>query len=119
MPITTAGGPAGASYRPAQDLPIQPPVSKNPQVDIDGYAVAELMAGVAAAVSRRVPAVSEDAYRVILGEIPELRTSSAGASCVLPGRPGRARPVRAPARARAAAAAMAGAKPALNAAAEV
>ena len=35
-------------------------VCKNPQVDIDGPAVAELMAGVAAAVSRRVAAVSED-----------------------------------------------------------
>jgi PucR C-terminal helix-turn-helix domain/GGDEF-like domain len=49
-------------------------VCKNPQVDIDGYAVAELMAGVAAAVSRHVPAVSEDVYKVILGEIPELRS---------------------------------------------
>jgi PucR C-terminal helix-turn-helix domain len=45
---------------------------KNPQVDIDGAAVAELMADVAAAVSRRVAAVSEDVYEVILREIPEL-----------------------------------------------
>jgi hypothetical protein len=42
-------------------------------VDIDGPAVAELMAGVAAAVSRRTAAVSEDVYEVILREIPELR----------------------------------------------
>ena len=46
---------------------------KNPQVDIDGPAVAELMADVAAAVSRRTAAVSEDVYEVILREIPELR----------------------------------------------
>jgi hypothetical protein len=46
---------------------------KNPQVDIDGPAVAELMADVAAAVSRRAAAVSADVYEVILREIPELR----------------------------------------------
>ena len=46
---------------------------KNPQVDIDGPVVAELMADVAAAVSRRAAAVSEDVYEVILREIPELR----------------------------------------------
>ena len=46
---------------------------KNPQVDIDSPAVAELVADVAAAVSRRVAAVSEDVYEVILREIPELR----------------------------------------------
>ena len=40
---------------------------------MDGPAVAELMASVAAAVSRRVAAVSEDVYEVILREIPELR----------------------------------------------
>ena len=45
---------------------------KNPQVEIDGPAVAELMASVAAAVSRRAAAVSEDVYEVILREIPEL-----------------------------------------------
>ena len=48
-------------------------VCKNPQVEIDGPAVAELMADVAAAVSRRTAAVSEDVYEVILREIPELR----------------------------------------------
>jgi DNA-binding PucR family transcriptional regulator len=46
---------------------------KNPRVDIDGPAVAELVAGVAAAVSRRVAVVSEDVYEVVLREIPELR----------------------------------------------
>jgi hypothetical protein len=45
---------------------------KNPQVDMDGAAVAELMAGVAAAVSQQAAAVSEDVYGVILREIPEL-----------------------------------------------
>ncbi len=45
---------------------------KNPQVDIDGPAVAELMASVAAAVSRRAAAVSDDVYEVVLREIPEL-----------------------------------------------
>jgi hypothetical protein len=45
---------------------------KNPQVNMDGPAIAELVADVAAAVSRRVAAVSEDVYEVILREIPEL-----------------------------------------------
>ena len=38
---------------------------KNPQVDIDGPAVAELMADVAAAVSRRAAAVSEQVYEAV------------------------------------------------------
>jgi DNA-binding PucR family transcriptional regulator len=46
---------------------------KNPQVDIDRPAVAELMANVAAAVGRRGAAVSEDVYEAILREIPQLR----------------------------------------------
>jgi hypothetical protein len=46
---------------------------KNPRVDNDGPAVAELVADVAAAVSRRVAVVSEDVYEVVLREIPELR----------------------------------------------
>jgi DNA-binding PucR family transcriptional regulator len=46
---------------------------KNPRVDMDSAKVAELMADVAAAVSRKVAAVSEDVYGVILREIPELR----------------------------------------------
>jgi DNA-binding PucR family transcriptional regulator len=46
---------------------------KNPQVDIDRPAVAELMADVAAAVARRGAAVSEDVYQAILREIPQLR----------------------------------------------
>jgi hypothetical protein len=50
---------------------------KNPQVDVDSPAVAELMADVAAAVSRRVAAVSEDVYEVILREIPELHDDKA------------------------------------------
>ena len=45
---------------------------KNPQVDVDCPAVAELMASVAAAVNHRVAAVSGDVYAVILREIPEL-----------------------------------------------
>jgi PucR C-terminal helix-turn-helix domain/GGDEF-like domain len=45
---------------------------KNPQVDMDP-ADAELMACVAAAVARRVAAVYEDVYEVILREIPQLR----------------------------------------------
>ena len=40
---------------------------------MDGPAVAELVADVAAAVSRRAAAVSGDVYEVILREIPELR----------------------------------------------
>jgi DNA-binding PucR family transcriptional regulator len=46
---------------------------KNPEVDIDGPAVAELVADVAAAVSRQIAAVSEDVYEVVVREIPELR----------------------------------------------
>ena len=42
-------------------------------MDIDGPAVAELVADVAAAVSRRAAVVSEDVYEVVLREIPELR----------------------------------------------
>ena len=41
-------------------------------MDIDGPAVAELVADVAAAVSRRAPVVSEDVYEVVLREIPQL-----------------------------------------------
>ncbi len=52
---------------------LAPGMCKNPRVDMDGPAVAELVADVAAAVSRRAAAVSEDVYEVILREIPELR----------------------------------------------
>src|SRR6202522_1879625 len=45
---------------------------ENPQVDIDGPAVAGLVADVAAAVSEQVVVVSEDVYAVVLREIPEL-----------------------------------------------
>src|SRR6266404_2612578 len=45
---------------------------KNPHVDMDDPAVVELLADVAAAVSRRAAAVSEDVYEVILREIPEI-----------------------------------------------
>jgi DNA-binding PucR family transcriptional regulator len=45
---------------------------ENPQVDIDGPAVAGLVADVAAAVSQQVAVVSEDVYAVVLREIPEL-----------------------------------------------
>jgi DNA-binding PucR family transcriptional regulator len=48
-------------------------VWKNPQMDTDGPAVTELVADVAAAVSRRAALVSEDVYEVILRDIPELR----------------------------------------------
>src|SRR5262249_17110610 len=48
-------------------------ICKNPRVDTDGPEVAELMADVATAVSRRAAAVSDDVYEVILREIPELR----------------------------------------------
>src|SRR5580658_8696446 len=50
---------------------------KNPQVDMDDLAVAELMAGVAAAVSRQAGAVSGQVYEVILREIPELHDDKA------------------------------------------
>jgi len=46
---------------------------KNPRVDNEGPAVAELVADVAAAVSRRAAVVSQDVYEVVLREIPELR----------------------------------------------
>jgi hypothetical protein len=50
---------------------------KNPQVVMDGPAVVELLAGVAAAVSRRAGAVSADVYEVVLREIPELHDDQA------------------------------------------
>ena len=46
---------------------------KNPQVEIDRPAVAELVADVAAAVARRGAAVSRDVYEAIVQEIPQLR----------------------------------------------
>jgi DNA-binding PucR family transcriptional regulator len=46
---------------------------KNPQVDMDRPAVAGVVADIAAAVSRRVTAASNDVYEVILREIPQLR----------------------------------------------
>src|SRR6201995_2966755 len=46
---------------------------KNPQVDMDGPAVAELVADVATAVSRRAAEGSGQVYEVILRDIPELR----------------------------------------------
>ncbi len=46
---------------------------KNPQVDTDRPAVAELMADAAAAVARRAARVSEDVYEVIIRGIPQLR----------------------------------------------
>ncbi len=45
---------------------------ENPRVDIDGPAVAGLVADVAAAVSRQAAVVSGDVYEVVLREIPEL-----------------------------------------------
>lgn len=50
---------------------------KTPQMDMDGPAVAELMASVAATVSRQAAAVSENVYEVILREIPELHDDRA------------------------------------------
>jgi PucR-like helix-turn-helix protein/diguanylate cyclase with GGDEF domain len=46
---------------------------KNPQVEIDRPAVAQLVGDVAAAVARRGVAVSQDVYEAILREIPQLR----------------------------------------------
>jgi hypothetical protein len=47
-------------------------MGKDLRVEADGPVTAELMADVAAAVSRRVAAVSKDVYEVILREIPQL-----------------------------------------------
>ena len=58
-------------------LPKLAGLCKNPQVDMDGPGVAELMARVAATVSRQVAAVSENVYQVILREIPELHDDKA------------------------------------------
>jgi hypothetical protein len=49
----------------------------NPQVDIGSPAVTELVADVAAALARRVAAVSADVYEVVLREIPELHDDQA------------------------------------------
>ena len=51
-------------------LPRTSEICKTPQVDMDAPAVAELMANVAATVSRRVAAVSADVYEVILAGDP-------------------------------------------------
>jgi hypothetical protein len=48
-------------------------MGKDLRVEADGPVVAELMAEVATAVSRRAAAVSRDVYRVILREVPQLR----------------------------------------------
>jgi DNA-binding PucR family transcriptional regulator len=48
-------------------------VCKNPQVDIDSPAIAEVMGDIATAVARRAAAVREDVYETILREIPQLR----------------------------------------------
>ena len=45
---------------------------RDPPMDMDYPAVAELVADVAAAVGRQAAAVSEDVYKEILGEIPQL-----------------------------------------------
>jgi PucR C-terminal helix-turn-helix domain/GGDEF-like domain len=50
---------------------------KNPQVDMDRPAVAELMASIAATVSSQAAAVSENVYEVILREVPELHDDRA------------------------------------------
>ena len=50
---------------------------KNPQVDNEGPAAAEMMARVAATVSRQAAAVSENVYEVILRDIPELHDDKA------------------------------------------
>jgi hypothetical protein len=62
-----------AHSRLGQPVTLLPPVCKNPQVDMDRPAVAEMMADVAAAVARRVAAVYEDVYETIIREIPQLR----------------------------------------------
>ena len=50
----------------------RPDAARDPQVDMDYPAVAELVADVATAVGRQAAAMSEDVYKVILGEIPQL-----------------------------------------------
>jgi hypothetical protein len=57
---------------------------KNPQVEIDRPAVAELMADVSAVVARRGAAVSEDVYQAILQEIPQLRDDKRCSRCSPP-----------------------------------
>ena len=46
---------------------------KNPQVNVDGSALAELMGDVATAVARRLTVVRKDVYETILRDIPQLR----------------------------------------------
>ncbi len=65
--------------RRTADTRWQPPVDtlagmgKDLRMKAGGPVVAELMADVAAAVSRRAAAVSKDVYEVILRDIPQLR----------------------------------------------
>ena len=49
------------------------PRGQDPRLALGRSPVAELVAGVAAAVTRRAAAVSEDVYHVILRDIPQLR----------------------------------------------
>ena len=49
-----------------------PDAARDPQVDMDYPAVAGLVADVATAVGRQAAAMSEDVYKEILGEIPQL-----------------------------------------------
>src|SRR5580704_8748238 len=58
-----------ARTRPAQG---PEPHARDPQTDMDYPAVAELVADVARAVGRQAAAVSEDVYKEILGQIPQL-----------------------------------------------
>ena len=46
--------------------------ARDPGTDLDYPTVAELVADVATAVGRQAAAVSEDVYKEILGEIPQL-----------------------------------------------
>src|SRR5580693_5802204 len=61
-PHGRAGTAAGEQHAHARD----------PQTDMDYPAVAELVADVARAVGRQAAAMSEDVYKEILGEIPQL-----------------------------------------------
>jgi hypothetical protein len=58
-------------------LPKLAGLCKNPQVDMDGPGVTELMTRVAETVSRQAAAVSENVYELILREIPELHDDKA------------------------------------------
>jgi PucR C-terminal helix-turn-helix domain/GGDEF-like domain len=70
--VSTPGVHTGEGARCQLPRRLRAGLCKDPQVATDSPAVAELVAEVATAVGRQAAAVSEDVYKLILREIPQL-----------------------------------------------